>query len=373
MPNIFFRSLVILSAAIASLGSVNAQRSNSSTEPSGKVIEIHSERFPKPALIALSSERSAGFWASGFPRLKDWQLPNPGDPIQVIDFHARLVGDQGQLVISLYRGKRFGEIIENIAHIVLSEGDTVVVSEMKKFGFEPVTVRMSRVSTTVADVPMVSNPAPLLRTTVSNVVSTLPVFKIRFLNESDKNIMAFDWHTETGGRGLLSGLAQGRYGRPLIEANGTYEMTLNAENPYAENPYASGNIISMVIGAVIYEDGSIDGDAQRAANFLSFTDGRKKALDQLIPLLLKATEQRSQRSDIPALIAAVDALKDGGPKRNGRSVGGVAIAFDGVITEALISLRKLNSESAGKTDEEVSLSLRQLTDFYRDWQSRMQK
>lgn len=368
MPNSLVRVLVLSIMTIAAFGTARGQESNLSEGPSGKVIEIQSSRSPQPLLIVLSHDRRSGFWASGFTRLKDWKVPDTGDPIQAMDFRARLVGDHGELDISLFRGKRFGEITENVAHIVLSVGDTVIVSELKKFGFEPVTVKMSLVPTTIADVPLVSNPAPMLRTTVSNFVSTLPAFKVRFLNESKKDVAALAWYTVAGDKKLMSALAQAEYGKPLIEANGSYELNIRAENPDPSEDY-----ISFVIGAVIYEDGTVEGDALQAANFFSFSEGRKKALGQLVPLLFKTAEQNSQSSDIPTLIAAVDNLTDGGPRVSGRPRSPVGIAFAAVISEALESLRQLNSVSVGKPDVEVRRSLTQLAEFYRDWQNRMQK
>lgn len=366
MMNSLFRFLVVVIMTITAAVLVNGQEANSITEPSGKVIEVHSSRSPRPSLIALGRDRSSGFWAS-FPRLKDWKPTSAADPIQVIDFKARLVGDQGELVISGLSGKRFGENTEIIARIMLSVGDTVVISEMKKFGFEPVTVKMLQIATAIADVPLVSNPAPLLRTKVSNVVATLPTFNIKFVNESSKDIMAFAWHTQAGEHMLLTSTAQGKYGEPLMAANGSFEMNISAENHDTGSPY-----VTMVIRAVIYADGSIDGDPKEALSFLAYTEGRKKALEQLVPIFRKAADKSSRRPDIPSLISAVDAISDGGPQVNGRPSSPAGIAFAGVIKEALESLRRLNSESM-EDGVETQRKLAELSDFYRDWQIRMQK
>ncbi len=334
--------------------------------PSGRILEITSGRMPRPDVIALHTDRPSGFWASGFPRTKDWKVPETGDPVHVLNFSGRLIGDRAELVISSFSGKRFDDIRENIATVMISEGETVVASDMKKFGFEPVTIRMLRTTTAIADVPMVSNPAPLLRTTVSTTVATLPTFKVSFLNESKKDVMAFAWHTEAGGRMLLSALRQGSFGKPLIESGGTYEINVRANQQ--DGP---SNTVNFVIGAVIYKDGSIDGDPKAASTFLFFTEGRKNALNRIVPIFQKVLETDSSRIDIQGLIKLVDGLTDGSPLVKGRPSTAAGIAFSGVVSDALKSLRQLDSESAGRTDAEVREMVSEIATLYREWQSRM--
>lgn len=365
MPTVLFRSLIYLVFLSSAFVATNAQNRQ---EPSGRILEIHSGRWPRPSVIALSSEHSNGFWGAGFPRLKDWKLPSTGDPVQAMDFKARLVGDKAEVMISLFTGKRFGENVEVIARIAISEGETIEVSDLKKFGFEPVAIKMLVTPTAVADVPLVTNPAPLLRTTVNSIVATIPTLSVKFENGSPKAIMAFEWHTETDGRRLMSGVAQGKYGNALIVPGGLYEMNLKTNTRDTDH-----NPVTMVIGAVIYEDGSIDGSPQAAVAFLAYTEGRKRALEQLVPLLLKTAETKSGRPDMLELIAKVDLLTDGGPKVNGRPASPVGIAFAGIITEALGRLRQLNSESVGKSDAEAISSMTELANFYRAWQVKMKK
>ncbi len=368
MAAITTRFCVLLILVVTLTGLASGQDSDLRLEPTGFVIEIHSNRPPGPVPIELRRDKSSGFWASGFPYLKDWKRSDTSEASQVLDFKANLIGDQGELVISLFRGKRFGEIIEKIARILISEGDTVVVSEMAKFGFEPITVKLLRKTTTVANVPLVSNPASLLRTTVIPIVSTLPKFYIKFHNETGKDIMAFDWHTEAGGRRLMTGLAQGKYGHVLIESSSSYEMNINARQNKGDT-----DLIKMVISAVIFKDGTVEGSTQAAETYFSFTEGRKKALDSLVPLLESASVGNSQRPDLAGLIARVDSLTDDFPKIDGNIYTTVGIAFESVITEAMQNLRKIDSESVGKPDSEKMAKLNEVAKFFREWQSRMAK
>ena len=362
MPTVFLRCIVFLALVASTFVLVNAQIEQN---PTGKILEIHSGRQPAQFIIALYRESNHGFWASGFPRLKDWKLPSTGDPVQAMDFRARLVGDKAELTISLFTGKRFGANVETVVSITITEGQTMEVPELKKYGFEPVMVKMLSTPTSVADVPLVNNPAPQLRTTVANIVATLPTFNIKFLNGSPKDIMAFEWHTETGGRPLLSSIAQGRYGNVLIEANGSYEMNI----PASKRETDLGSVI-MVIGAVIYRDGTIEGSPKSAASFLAFTEGRKKAVEEITALLEKAVEKKAGRADLASLISRVDSLDDSLPKANGRPTSAAGIAFAAVVTEAVGFLRRADKDFAGKSDDDLASALADLTRFYAEWRTR---
>jgi hypothetical protein len=365
MPTILFRFLVFLVLITSTFVLTNAQDRQ---EPSGKTLEIQSTRTPPPGNIALFWERSNGFWAPGFPRLKDWKMPSTGDPVQALEFKARLVGDKCELTISQFSGKRFGANIDILARVVVVEGETFVVSELKKYGFEPVTVKMVTTPIAVGDVPIVSNPSPRLRTTVNSVVATLPAFSIKFQNDSPKDVMAIEWHTETSGRILLSSISQGKYGKALIEANGSFERIIRTQKRETDlNP------VTMAIGAVIYRDGSIDGDPKAASSFLAFTEGRNMALDKIVPLFDKAIEIRAGLGDLASLISDVDSLNDGSPRVNGRPSTARGIAFNDVVTEAVGFLRRAEVDFAGKSDAEFAAALNDLAKFYREWQTRMKR
>jgi hypothetical protein len=152
----------------------------------------------------------------------------------------------------------------------------------------------------------------------------------------------------------------------LIDAGGIYEMNFPAsKRPTDLNP------IVLVIGAVVYRDGSIDGDAKFAAPFLAFTEGRKKALEQIVPLLQKNAANGTGRADLAQLIAKIDAVTDGGPRVNGRPSGPVSIAFAAVVTDTVGFLRRVETDFAGKSDAEVVAALSDLAKFYAEWQTRM--
>jgi hypothetical protein len=129
----------------------------------------------------------------------------------------------------------------------------------------------------------------------------------------------------------------------------------------------------MVIGAVVYRDGSIDGDAAEAANYLAFEEGRKRALDRLVPMLEKAADSGLGSTNLLALIGKVDLITDGGPQINGRASSAAGIAFEDVISDALVQLRKIGSNFDAPGGNENARALKDMASFYFEWHGRMKK
>lgn len=351
--------------------SIKGQEARAKDPPSGKIIQVISADSRPAAPIVLRTERSSGFWGSNFPRIKDWQQPANEQPAQVLNFEANLIGDKAEVIVSVFKGRRFGEIHEPVGTFILGEGESAKVSGITRYGFEPLTLKFIAVPNAIADVPLVSNPSASLRTIVSPIVATVPTINVKLINDSTKAIMALSWHTVAGKQIRMVATPQGRYGKPLIGANGgEYELAIPEERP--------GNFagsLSFVIQAVIYEDGSVEGDASVGAGVMSGTRLRKQALTRLVPLLQAAAQARSEPLDLPALIAQVDAVTEGGGTSEtvvakSRPIGG---PFAAVISELLKKLRALDEQSAKTPAAAQRKALMDLATLYREWLERLSK
>lgn len=289
-------------------------------------------------------------------------MPAGAEPIQAINISAQLAGDKAEVIVSVFRGRRFGEINEQVSRLLLAEGETASVTDLKKYGFKPITVKMLAVETSVANVPVVSNPSGSLKAFVSPAVSTVPSFEVRFANLSSKNIAAIAWHTEAGGWKLMSGLPQGKHGDALIMSGDEYEMSVKVGGIREPSDY-----VTFAIDAVIYSDGTFVGEDKEAAMFLSFTEGRKRALSAVIPILESATSDK-ERINLVGLIARIDSIGHGGETKNGRPATADGIAFEGVIREVVGDLRGLD---ATKANAELRKDFLGLTLFYKEWQDKL--
>jgi hypothetical protein len=192
----------LLLAAMFTIAPVrsSAQASAVLTVPSGLVLELDTRRGQPPTQIPLSSREPNGFWGSNFDRIKGWQLPAGAKATQAVNFEARLVDGKGQLKISVFSGSRFREFVDLIATYSLNEGESATVTELAKYGFEPLPIRMRAVDAAIGNVPAVSTTSQSLQISVAPLAATLPAFSVRIENRSNKAVMGFSWSTSKGGK-----------------------------------------------------------------------------------------------------------------------------------------------------------------------------
>jgi len=326
---------------------------------SGKVIEVHTDGVRPPAKIALRVDRPSGFWTSNFPRIKDWQLPEGQEPIQVVDISAILLDGKADVIVSTYSGKRFREKVNEISRHQMVEGDSVTISEIKRFGYEPLTIKMVRVVPTMTSLPIVENKTQSVRISIDPKTSTLPSFTVRLVNDSAKAIWAVPWHTEAGGRRRGSAMAQGRFGNALIEPNGEHLITVPAQ---------ADEQVKFVIEAAVFEDGSVEGDAGAAATFRAFTHGRRTALERIVPILRSQLE--SSKIDVAKLIEQVDSV-DGVPNTVANTP--TTISLEGTVGETVTALLRLQSGVSTRSEAEVRQGLTDFADLYEAWLARLRK
>jgi hypothetical protein len=299
---------------------------------------------------------------SGLPRRPDWKVPRGGDTTQ-ISFRAVLAAGKGVVTVSEFSGKRPGEKVKKIAEVVLTQGGSRVLDdEMRKFGFESVILKMVPADPTLAKLPMIVNPSLVLGATVRIDKGPPPTSTVSFVNNSGNAIDAIIWRTENAGRPRLLGTAANKYGEELIGAQSSYEMVVRAE-------IVDRSGTKLHLDAVIYEDGTVEGDAAAADNFLRLKAGRKAALEKILSIFNADERISGQDPSVPRLIDSIEALTGEIPKIEGRPTTPEGFAFAGVVAEVLTSLRSINDKM--QTNEPPQRGITDLRSFYRAWYERL--
>lgn len=270
-----------------------AQDASENSKPTGLTIEITYHKENKPAYLAVpetDDEKVKSAWFSHFERVPNWQLPAGSLPVRAVNFVSRCEGDAVKVDISVITGQKLHEKEESVAALTMRENDKIIVKELLKFGVEPFELSVVRVTPSVTVLPSVNNKSRSL--TVASLepnYSTLPSYKLMLANNSGKAVSALTFNVTVNGFFILSGMPQGDDGNPLIEPGGVFEkMIPNASKP---NRLSEGQIVPVVpnqvitISAVVFEDGTYEGDQLEAARFLAFTLGRKLQIKRIIDLL----------------------------------------------------------------------------------------
>lgn len=382
--------LVIAIASIAWLtNNTSAQQPPTRPNESGLALEIIYFKGTPPAyqLVPRSDPRAAGTWYARLNRIAAWHLPPGALPIEAVRIVPSMVGDMVSLKVSVLRGVGFHDAEDNVATYNMRESEQISITELENFGVEPFEIKVVRIAPRTTDPPRtLSNAKSLEVISTEAVVSTMPKFKVTLHNLSQKGISALRVNLFAEGRMSLSTLRQGKDGEPLIKAGDFWELYQPAPiravaSPGGFTPWVPAEQ-QIVITALVFEDGSYEGDSEPAAEYRGFVAGNKTELKRLVPLLASAMldpestkalqELRSQlaslsydidEAEVAGLKAAFPSLK----KRLLRTT--VEVAMHSMRKDLSDELQRLQESQV--SGEDFRSWLVAARDRYTNWLSRL--
>jgi len=222
-----------------------------------------------------------------FSAIRGWK-PKPGEiPVQAVKIFAMQQPGPTIVRVKLLRGEHL-DIEERVGDYAVTEKKTVV-EELAKFGIVPFEIRLVRAPATVADLPTIKNLTKSLVVSVEPAVGVLPTFNGRFLNSSDKPVLAFSYLTSIGTTRHISGTAADRTAGILIAPGVTYQQKF----PYPTKRTGESNGVvpealrglQLNILCVVFADGSYEGDQACALKFRGRKLGEEIQLTRILNLL----------------------------------------------------------------------------------------
>ncbi len=172
--------------------------------------------------------KPSGGWFALFQRIPNWQPPSADAlPVRAVNIISRLEGNAVKVNVSVFTGQKFHDREEFVADYLIGENEMIEVKELSKFGVEPFELSVVRVAPTVTTLPTVDNKTVSLAvTSIEPHYSTLPSYKIKFLNNSSKAVSAFTFETLSSDVRRLSAMPHKPEGEILIKSGETYERIL---------------------------------------------------------------------------------------------------------------------------------------------------
>jgi hypothetical protein len=272
---------------------LNARAQDAAPAPTLLSLEVTFYPGRKPAYETVPgpNAKPSGAWFGLFARTKDWQTPAGAAPIEAVRVISRVEADGVHVIVSTLSGTKALENEQQVGTYVIHETEKITIEELRKFGIEPFEVRLLRVNPTIAPVP------PVILKGVNSVVvlnampkeTTLPSFRIILRNQSSKNIVGLGVDVVAEGKLQLSSRPRGIEGQPLIPAGKEYWLTVAAPNRAQATPggfeprVPSG--VEIQIMAVVFEDGTYEGNAETAVGVRGNLAGEKMELPRVISLL----------------------------------------------------------------------------------------
>jgi len=375
----FFYSFSLIVGLLLFSDSGTAQNQKQALLEGGLVVEFKQPSNSPLPRIPLSDEPN-GFWTLNLDRQAGSKPIEGPDRIQAVYFMGRLVDGKAELTVSVFRGSRFREFEDVIARYTLERGQSAVVSEIVKYGFEPVAIKAVLVERSMVKVPVVNNRSTSVGVDIFPVLQPMPRYVARFTNNSTKPVIGYSARTDKDDamKVLFPGILD-VYGKPLIEPGKTYERMVAPE---------LAGVREYNINAMVFADGSYEGDTAEAADLFAMMYGRCDRLAKLIPILKQAVDAAPQRPDAEALITKINSEKSpvaasivdafnlrfpNDHQYKGADDKRFTSAGSFVKADIVGALRNLQKAGVGRSDEEVNRAFAALVGHYEGWLARLPK
>lgn len=279
--------------------------------PTGLALEVTYYRNRAPAYSAVPGpdSRLNGAWYAFFGRVASWQPPTGFLPVQAVNVISRFEGDTVRIEVSVYVGVKHFEKEHPVASYRVRENERVSVDGLRQFGVEPFEIKVVRVNPLVTDTPAVINKTQSIEVIgVKSNQSTLPSYTMTVYNRSSKRVAALAFNVLVNGKNQIGSVRRRRDGRTFIEAGATEDIqVLGAKNTqmttvgYSPDAPPSQEIL---ISMAVFEDGSYEGEMEKAAQVRGFELGSKLQVPRLIALLDEAG-----KSAEPSVLSSLEKLK----------------------------------------------------------------
>ena len=317
--------LILVGLLLMFGGTAGAQRLPPARQASDFNLEITNLMSTKYVASVLAEGQQAGVYGTwNLRHLADWkpsaEVPSAAGVLKVTFW---LEQDVVRVEVLAY----LGEIAPNsrppdwerlpqlkIASRLVRVDETISIDETQRVGIQPFQVKLLRAAPWSIGPPEVINKTQALN--VESTTEERPAYTVTVRNVSTRNISAIMWYgTENdrkgGGGGVQGGL--------LVRAGKEFQIQQHFSNSQEKRADESNSELprkrQIVIAAILFEDGSFEGEPDTAATMAAGWSAETQQFLRIIPLLQSAAtsidpDQAASlaklKNDIGALSEEVD-------------------------------------------------------------------
>ena len=278
------KSLLVFLTTLLIAVSANAQN------PHRLSLEVKYNADLPPAYISVAGPeiKARWIWVTRFARVPGVELKN-SLPIQAILVEPQFNGETPDTKVTLLRGHVRFDREDPVGTYQLSLNEPKIVTEVRTFGIEPITLTLIETAPPAPPSPAFENRTKSIEiVTVTSTNVPLPAYKLAVRNLSQKNVQALRVDVITDGRTRLQSFWQGELGKPLIAPGDAYERLLQVDVPQkTPTAYAPGTATESTIRirGVVFDDLTFEGEEDAACRYEMFIVGRRLWLKRVLPLL----------------------------------------------------------------------------------------
>jgi hypothetical protein len=322
----------------------------------------------------LTSARRASMWTPAFPRIDGYVAPQGSVPVYAVQFARILVGSAIRVDVSVLLGSAAPPGVP-IASVMISPGSRVVVDGLRKFGVQPVTLSMARVTPMTPYLPTVFSVSPRIEVAgVELLTAPYPGYRITLRNLGAKDVSTFHLQSYRGEDKALSTLKRTDDGRPLMTPGESYTFDMNiTSGPGRDMPpetWSPHPIDIVDIDAVRWADGTQDGASPypQLDAYVEAQSGRRLQLRRSVDALRVTVAERGAGAELlEALETRIGALSDADEDQ----LPGAQAAMRETKAILVADLARFKQSPSSRADAAVRQWLTGLLARYESWLTRL--
>ena len=218
----------------------------------------------------------------------------PADTVRAVDVKTRMLDGRVEIKVGVHVGLQQFDRLDEVAIYQASAGETVVASDLERFGVEPLRMKVLNVNDTLSAAPTIVNKTQSIEAVVSKFEALpLPRVTITVRNLSSKGVRAVELREVIEGRERIDSFMADADGGVIMGPGGTYDKRLVAVTGHSnQNEYTPTAIESVVISSAVFDDYTYEGDVVPAVRTRASDEGGRLQLPRIIALLRAARAAR---------------------------------------------------------------------------------
>lgn len=218
----------------------------------------------------------------------------PADTVRAVNVKTRMLDGRVEINVGVHVGLQQFDRLDEVAIYQASPGETVVASDLERFGVEPLRMKVLNVNDTSAAAPTIVNKTQSIEAVVSKFEALpLPRVTVSVRNLSSKGVRAVDLREVIEGREQITSFMADFKGGVIMGPGGTYDKKLVAATGRSnQNDFTPTAIESVVIASAVFDDYTYEGDALAAVRVRASDEGERLQLPRIIALLREAGAAR---------------------------------------------------------------------------------
>lgn len=282
--------LAIVACVVLACAAAHAQEKPVVRAPERFVVQV--EYFKGMPLSYVSVPN--GVWYGRFGLTPAASTRAPADTVLAVDVKTRMLEGRVEIKVGVHVGARYFDRLDEVATYQASAGETVMASDLERFGVEPFRMKVLSVNETLAAAPTIVNKTQSIEAVVSKFeMLPLPRVTIGVRNLSSKGVRAVELREVIEGRERVDSFIVNHNGGLLMGPGGTAEKRLVAPTGNSnQNDFTPTAIESVVVSSAVFDDYTYEGDVLPAVRMRASDEGERLQLPRVVALLRAACAAR---------------------------------------------------------------------------------